>query len=44
MESAAIIDVIARRSLADATACATVRTLDVRVVQMLTKLHTALAG
>jgi four helix bundle protein len=43
MESAAIIDVTARRNLADATACATVRALYVRVVQMLTKLDAALA-
>ena len=43
MESAAIVDVIARRNLADAMACATVRALYVRVVQMLTKLDAALA-
>jgi four helix bundle protein len=43
MESAAVIDVIARRNLTDATACATVRALYVRVIQMLTKLDTALA-
>ncbi len=44
MESAAVIDVIARRNLADATICATVRALYVRVVQMLTKLDSALAA
>jgi four helix bundle protein len=43
MESAAIVDVIARRKLADAIACASVRALYVRVVQMLTKLDAALA-
>jgi len=43
MESAAIVDVIARRKLADATACSNVRGLYVRVVQMLTKLDRALA-
>jgi len=44
MESAAVVDVIARRGLADATACAGIRALYVRVVQMLTKLDTALAA
>jgi four helix bundle protein len=43
MESAAVIDVIARRNLADVTACTSVRALYVRVVQMLTKLDAALA-
>jgi hypothetical protein len=43
MESAAVIDVVARRNLADATACTAVRALYVRVVQMLTKLDAALA-
>ena len=43
MESAAIVDVIARRKLADGTGCAAVRGLYVRVVQMLTKLDGALA-
>ena len=43
MESAAVVDVVARRNLADATACAMVRALYVRVVQMLTKLDAALA-
>ena len=43
MESAAIVDVIARRQLADATACGRVRALYVRVVQMLTKLDAVLA-
>lgn len=44
MECAAAIDVIARRKLADETACGTVRVLYVRVVQMLTKLDAALAA
>ncbi|PYP99687.1 MAG: hypothetical protein DMF83_30095 [Acidobacteria bacterium] len=43
MESAAVIDVMARRNLADATACAILRALYVRIVQMLTKLDAALA-
>ena len=43
MESAAVIDVIARRNLADPMACATVRALYVRAVQMLSKLDQALA-
>ena len=43
MESAAIVDVIARRNLADATVCAAVRGLYIRVIQMLTKLDSALA-
>ena len=43
MESAAVIDVMARRNLADATACAVLRALYVRIVQMLTKLDAALA-
>ena len=43
MESAAVIDVMARRNLADATACANVRALCIRVVQMLSKLDAALA-
>ena len=43
MESAAVIDVISRRNLADAAASAAVRALYVRVVQMLTKLDAALA-
>jgi four helix bundle protein len=43
MEAAAIVDVIARRNLADANACANTRALYVRVVQMLTKLDSALA-
>ena len=44
MESAAVVDVIARRSLAEATACGSVRALYVRVVQMLTKRDAALGG
>ena len=44
MESAAIVDVIARRGLATADQCAHVRALYVRVVQMLTKLDAALAA
>jgi four helix bundle protein len=44
MESAAIVDVIARRKLGEATACASTRGLYVRVVQMLTKLDAALTG
>jgi four helix bundle protein len=43
MESAAAIDVIARRGLAAADECARVRALYVRVVQMLSRLDTALA-
>ena len=43
MESAAVVDVIARRGLASADECARVRALYVRVVQMLTKLDAALA-
>ena len=43
MESAAVIDVIARRGLASAEGCARVRALYVRVVQMLSRLDTALA-
>jgi four helix bundle protein len=43
MESAAIVDVIAQRGLANADECARVRALYVRVVQMLTKLDAALA-
>jgi hypothetical protein len=42
MESAAIVDVIDRRNLADAAACDSTRRLYVRIVQMLTKLDTAL--
>jgi four helix bundle protein len=42
MECAAIIDVTGRRNLAAADACANARGLYVRVVQMLTKLDTAL--
>ena len=44
MESAAIVDVIARRNPAEATARASTRALYVRVVQMLTKLDAALAA
>ena len=44
MESAAIVDVIVRRDLAEANACANARALYVRVVQMLTKLGEALSG
>jgi hypothetical protein len=43
MESAAIVDVIARRNPAEA-ACASTRALYVRFVQMLTKLDAALAA
>jgi four helix bundle protein len=44
MESAAIVDVIARRNLAEATACTSTRAPYVRVVPMLTKLDSALSG
>ena len=43
MESAAAVDVIARRGIASAEECARVRALYVRVVQMLSRLDTALA-
>ena len=43
MESAAAVDVIARRGLATAETCARVRAPYVRVVQMLSKLDAALA-
>jgi len=43
MESAAAVDVVARRALASPQACAEVRSLIVRAIQMLTKLDEALA-
>lgn len=43
MESAAAVDVVKVRRLAAPQACATVRSLAVRVVQLLTKLDASLA-
>ncbi len=43
METAAAIDILRVRQLASAEACGTARSLAVRVVQCLTKLHEALA-
>jgi four helix bundle protein len=43
MECAAIVDVLLARGLAEATNCRRVRTLLVRVVQMLTKLDQSLS-
>ena len=43
MEFAAALDVIARRGLAVPLACAEVRSLVIRSIQMLTKLGDALA-
>ena len=42
-ETAAVVDVLRRRRLAPEAACATARSLALRVVQMLTKLDRALA-
>ena len=42
MECAAAVDVLRLRRLAPASACASARSLALRVVQMLTKLHGAL--